>query len=51
MISYTEEKTNESQLGNFQIEKLEDKIEQKQEFEDVDSKVVSSEKEKSNKNY
>ena len=47
LVSHTEEKTKESQLENFQIENLDDKIEGKQEFENVDLEIVSSE-EKSN---
>ena len=35
LISYTEEKTKKSRLENFQIENLEDKIEE-QECENVD---------------
>ena len=41
-FSYTEEKTKESRLENFQIENLEDKVEE-QEFENVDSEMITSE--------
>ena len=46
-VSYTKEKTKESQLENFQIENFEDKIEE-QELENVDLEMVTSE-EKSKK--
>ena len=47
LVSYTEEKTKKSQLGNYQIENHEDKIEE-QESENVDLEMIISD-EKSNK--
>ena len=46
LVSYTEEKAKKSQLENFQLENLVDKIEER-EFENVDLEMVTS-KENSN---